>query len=107
MARQRPFDPFEWTRKQIASCPLRFSNKVGYEAISASKLDEAIALFAFNVKQYPDDWIVYDSLGEADINHGQVDLAVIAYRRSLAPNPRNAGADKALQDAMAKPTNSN
>ena len=87
--------------------PLGFINKLGYEAISASKLGEAIALFAFNVQQYPDDWNVYDSLGEAYVDHGQMDLAVVAYRRSLALNPRNDGAAKALQKMMAEPTKPN
>ncbi len=84
--------------------PLGFINKLGYEAISALKLDEAIALFAFNVQEYPENWNVYDSLGEAYVDHGQIDLAVIAYRRSLALNPRNDGAVKALGKIMGEPT---
>ena len=87
--------------------PLGFVNKLGYEQIAASKLDEAIALFAFNVQEYPDDWNVYDSLGEAYADHGQTDLALINYRRSLALNPRNDGASKALRKLMLTPAKLN
>jgi tetratricopeptide (TPR) repeat protein len=54
----------------------------------------------------PDDWNVYDSLGEAYADHGQTDLAVLNYRRSLALNPRNDGASKVLRKMMVELTKS-
>ena len=74
--------------------------------ISADKLDEAIALFVFNTEQYPDSWDVYDSLGEAYADGGHIDLAIANYRRSLALNPKNAGAVKALRKLMSASVNS-
>ena len=86
--------------------PYSFLNSLGYQLISADKLDEAIALFVFNTEQYPDSWDVYDSLGEAYADGGHIDLAIANYRRSLALNPKNAGAVKALRKLMSASVNS-
>ena len=69
--------------------------------ISAKKLEDAIALFIFNTEQYPESWNVYDSLGEAYVDSERYDLAVVNYRRSLALNPKNAGAFEMLKRAAA------
>jgi len=81
--------------------PESFVNALGYQMINAKKLEDAIALFVFNTEQYPDSWNVYDSLGEAYVDSERYDLAVVNYRRSLALNPKNAGAFEMLQKAAA------
>ncbi|MGC2792444.1 MAG: amidohydrolase family protein, partial [Candidatus Sulfotelmatobacter sp.] len=76
-------------------------NALGYRMINANRLEDAIAVFVFNTEQHPDSWNVYDSLGEAYLDSGRNDLAVVNYRRSLALNPKNTGAFEMLQKAAA------
>ncbi len=86
--------------------PASFLNSLGYQMISAKKLDEAIAVFVFYTNQYPDDWNAYDSLGEAYADKGRVDLAVASYRHSLALNSKNSGAVEVLRKMISAPANS-
>jgi tetratricopeptide (TPR) repeat protein len=79
--------------------PESFVNALGYQMLSARKLEDTIALFVFNTELYPGSWNVYDSLGEAYVDAKRYDLAVINYRRSLALNPKNRGAFEMLQKA--------
>jgi len=81
--------------------PESFVNALGYQMINAKKLEDAIALLVFNTERYPDSWNAYDSLGEAYVDSKRFDLAVVNYRRSLALNPKNAGAFEMLQKAAA------
>ncbi len=75
-----------------------FVNSLGYELLGQKKVRDAIAVFALNTELYPDSWNTYDSLGEAYADAGDVDLAIVNYRHSLALNPRNAGAEKLLRE---------
>ncbi len=77
-------------------------NALGYRLLNANQFEAAIALFALNTSQYPDSWNVYDSLAEAYADNGQLDLAILNYRHSLALNPRNAGAFAYLEKATMK-----
>ncbi|MGA7294881.1 MAG: hypothetical protein WBW85_20280, partial [Terriglobales bacterium] len=52
-----------------------------------------------NTRQYPDSWNAYDSLAEAYADNGQLDLAILNYRHSLALNTRNTGAFAYLEKA--------
>jgi tetratricopeptide (TPR) repeat protein len=72
-------------------------NNLGYTQLRAGRLVEAIRLFELNVGSYPQSANVYDSLAEAQLAHGDRDLAIANYRKSLQLNPRNAGAAKVLQ----------
>jgi tetratricopeptide (TPR) repeat protein len=81
--------------------PESFVNALGYQMINTRKLEDAITLFIFNTEQHPDSWNVYDSLGEAYVDSGRYDLAIVNYRRSLALNPRKTGAFEMLQKAAA------
>lgn len=74
-----------------------FVNSLGYELLNQKKVRDAIAVFGLNTELYPDSWNAYDSLGEAYADAGDVDLAIVNYRHSLALNPRNAGAEKLLK----------
>ncbi len=87
--------------------PESFVNALGYRMVRGKKGEDAIALFVFNTEQYPDSWNVYDSLGEAYWGSGRYDLAVANYRRSLALNPKNAGALQILQKAAAMSSGTN
>ncbi|HEY2748827.1 MAG TPA: DUF2911 domain-containing protein [Polyangia bacterium] len=59
-------------------------NNLGYFLIQQKKLDEAIAIFAKNVKDHPQSWNVYDSLAEAQAMKGDKSAAVENYTRALA-----------------------
>ena len=66
-----------------------FINNCGYNQLRAKHLDNAIELFTQNVKQHPDSYNAYDSLGEAYMNAGNKALAISNYKKSLELNPHN------------------
>lgn len=57
-------------------------NGYGYQLLGAGKTDEAIEMFRKNVKDYPQSWNVYDSLGEAYDRKGEKKLAIENYQRA-------------------------
>jgi hypothetical protein len=58
-------------------------NLLGYLYLGAGKKKEAIEVFKKNVKQHPDSWNAYDSLGEGYATNGDVKLAIENYTRAL------------------------
>jgi len=79
-----------------------FINSAGYRLMGQNKLTDAIRVFQLNVELYPKSWNVYDSLGEAYMNHGDKDLAIQNYQKSLELNPKNRGAVQALGKLNSK-----
>ncbi len=73
-------------------------NRLGYDFINEKKLDQAILVLKLNVDAYPDSSNTWDSLGEAYMDHGDKQLAIENYSRSLELNPKNSGA----RDQIAK-----
>lgn len=71
-------------------------NSLGYQLLQNGKHKEAIAVFQFNVAQFPDSWNVYDSLGEAYMVDGQKDLAIKNYKKSIEMNPANTNGKEML-----------
>lgn len=67
-------------------------NLLGYQLMGQNKMDEALALFRKNVKDYPRSWNVYDSLGEALAKQGNKKEALANYQKalSLAPEGQKA-----------------
>ena len=59
-------------------------NLYGYQLLGEKKYDEAIAIFAKNVKDHPKSWNTYDSLGEAYMNKGDKKLATQNYEQALS-----------------------
>ena len=59
-------------------------NAYGYQLLGEKKYDEAVAIFAKNVKDHPKSWNTYDSLGEAYMNKGDKKLAAQNYEQALA-----------------------
>ena len=49
----------------------------------------AVEIFKLNVEEFPGEWNVYDSLGEADLKLGDKTNAILNYRKSLELNPQN------------------
>ncbi len=71
-------------------------NMLGYQLLQKQKVAESIEIFKLNVEAYPQAFNTYDSLGEAFLKHGDKELAVANYKKSLELNPQNTGATRAL-----------
>jgi predicted negative regulator of RcsB-dependent stress response len=59
-------------------------NTFGYQLLGQKKMDEAIEMFKKNVKDHPQSWNVYDSLGEAYAAKGDKKLAIENYSKALS-----------------------
>jgi CubicO group peptidase (beta-lactamase class C family) len=75
-------------------------NNIGYVLMRQRKLTEAIEIFKLNVEFYPNEWNVYDSLGEAYMNKGDKELAIANYKKSLELNPGNEGGARMLKKLL-------
>jgi len=71
-------------------------NTLGYQLLQMKKVAEAIEIFKLNVEAYPQASNPYDSLGEAYMTHGDKELAITNYKKSLELNPQNTGATRML-----------
>jgi tetratricopeptide (TPR) repeat protein len=71
-------------------------NMLGYQLLQMNKVVEAIEIFKLNVEAYPQSANPYDSLGEAYLSHGDKDLAITNYKKSLELNPQNTNAARIL-----------
>jgi CubicO group peptidase (beta-lactamase class C family) len=81
-------------------------NQLGYQLMQAKKLKEALEIFKLNVEAYPQGFNTYDSLGEAYMMNGNIELAIQNYKKSLELNPQNTGAVdmlKRLEKPVAPP----
>lgn len=72
-------------------------NRVGLRLLSAGRVEAAITIFTLNAENYPNDWIVYNSLGEAYVTNGDAALAIRNYERSVELNPRNSNGIDAIE----------
>jgi len=79
-------------------------NTLGYQLLQMKKVPEAIEIFKLNVEAYPQAFNTYDSLGEAYAVHGDKELAIANYKKSLEFNPNNAGATRAIASLTNAPT---
>lgn len=72
-------------------------NNLGYQMMRMERFDDAITLFQLNVDAFPDSWNVYDSLGEALAEKGDVENAIINYEKSIELNPENQNGKEILE----------
>lgn len=77
-------------------------NTAGYTLMGRKKLDDAVLIFRKNVELHPDSWNAYDSLGEAYMKHGDKELAVKNYRKSVELKPTNENGVAALKKLGAE-----
>ena len=61
--------------------------RLGYLLLHQRRMDEAVAAFEDAARVLPLEPNSFDSLGEAQLQAGRVELAVESYRRALAVNP--------------------
>ncbi|WP_300602337.1 alpha/beta hydrolase-fold protein [Niabella sp.] len=66
-----------------------FMNECGYQRLNGGHMDQAIEIFAQNVKNHPGSSNAYDSLGEAYYLTGDMKRALENYRKSVQLNPGN------------------
>ena len=64
-------------------------NTLGYYYMGLLKFNEARAVFAINMREYPESFNVYDSYAESLMESGQVDSAKYYYAKSIEMNPAN------------------
>jgi len=76
-------------------------NVYGYTLLGQDKTDEAIAMFRKNVKDHPQSWNTYDSLGEALQKKGDKAGAVENYTKALNM-VGDAANKKRITDILAK-----
>ena len=62
-------------------------NTMGYTLLQAEKKQEAEAVFKLNVEAYPKSFNAYDSYGEALMEQGKNELAIVNYKKSVELNP--------------------
>ena len=75
---------------------------LGYRLLHMRKITDAIEIFKLGVEAYPQSYNTYDSLAEAYMDHGDRDIAIQNYRKSLDLNPANTNATKMLQKLSAQ-----
>ena len=76
-------------------------NAYGYSLLGQKKYDEAIAVFRKNIKDYPNSWNCYDSLGEALAAKGDTKASVESYRKALSMTS-DPTQKKRIEDILAK-----
>lgn len=67
-------------------------NTAGYTLLRDQRVDEAIGLFRLNVEQYPGSYNVFDSLGEALAQKGELREAIGCFEQAIKLNPGYAPA---------------
>ena len=72
-------------------------NALGYDLLGEERFDVAIAVFRRNVERFPESSNVYDSLGEAYLESGQLEAALENYERSVELDPANGNGKAAIE----------
>jgi tetratricopeptide (TPR) repeat protein len=72
-------------------------NALGYSYLNDGKTEMAIAVFTFNVRQFPKSANAHDSLGEALMRAGRIDESILNYRKAVELDPGNDNAKKLIE----------
>jgi carboxyl-terminal processing protease len=72
-------------------------NALGYEMLRDDRVDDAVGVFLIYVELMPGDYNAHDSLGEAYLERGDTEQAIVSYERSLELNPDNRNAVRMLR----------
>jgi CubicO group peptidase (beta-lactamase class C family) len=78
-------------------------NRLGYTLLQRGRIPDAVDVFRFNAETNPQSWNVYDSLAEAYAAHGDRELAITNYKKSIELNPKNQNAIDLLKRLEAPP----
>ncbi|MGX5687208.1 serine hydrolase [Chryseobacterium cucumeris] len=71
-------------------------NDIGQYLIDHNRLEDCIKIFNINREKFPSSSIVYSSLGDAYFKQGNLDLAILNYKKSLNLDPKNNTARKMI-----------
>jgi cyclase len=72
-------------------------NRVGKWLLGKNRIADAITLFEFCTKEFPNSWNAYDNLGAVYEKEGNTKLAIENYKKSLELNPGNTKTKNALK----------
>jgi imidazolonepropionase-like amidohydrolase len=75
---------------------------LGNALIRGNRYVEAIEIFKLAVVTYPQSYNAFDSLAEAYMDHGDKELAIRNYKKSLELNPGSANGKKMLEKLNAQ-----
>jgi tetratricopeptide (TPR) repeat protein len=75
---------------------------LGYALLHMKKIPEAIEIFKLSVEAYPQSYNTWDSLAEAYMDHGDKELAIKNYKKSLEADPKNTNAVIKLKQLNAQ-----
>jgi len=78
-----------------------FINNCGYTQLRLQNLDGAIDFFQHNIREHPNSFNVYDSMGEAYMDKGEKELAIRNYEKSIELNPNNENGKQMLRKLRA------
>lgn len=74
---------------------------LGYQLLGDKKIADSIEVFKLSVETFPKSYNTWDSLADAYMDHGDQDLAIQNYKKSLELNPSNSNAMKKLKQLNA------
>jgi predicted alpha/beta superfamily hydrolase len=77
-------------------------NMLGYQAIYGKKYDLAIKYFQMNIDYYPNSSNVYDSMGDALMQKGELKKAIENFSKSVQLNPHNDHAKEMIRKLQYK-----
>ena len=72
-------------------------NTLGYALLAKGNLSAAIQAFKLNIEAFPESFNAQDSLAEAYVDAGEIDLAILHYRRSVELNPGHSNGMEILE----------
>jgi CubicO group peptidase (beta-lactamase class C family) len=73
-------------------------NRAGYDLLFYRQIDMAITLFELNIRLFPDDANIYDSLGEGYMMRGDYKNSRKMYNKALELDPNFENAKKMLKE---------
>lgn len=73
-------------------------NEVGYDLLRQKRYMDAVEIFTYNTKLFPESANAYDSLGEAYLQSGDRNNALVQYKKALELNPGLASAIKMVAE---------
>jgi CubicO group peptidase (beta-lactamase class C family) len=65
-----------------------YLNGFGYELMDEERMDMALGIFKLNCHLFPDEANTYDSLAEACLETGDLEMALVNYEKALELNPK-------------------
>ena len=82
--------------------PPRIINQAGYILLQNRDYDRAIDFFGMNIKNYPNSFAVYDSMGDAYAAKGDNPKAIEYYQKALEINPNVIETKQKLKSLAGK-----